>query len=100
YDEDKLRWGKYNYFLWRGAQNVTSGDGYGDVEELAVQCPRKVVKCAAFLKLFMFALFMLLSQVSHESTNRGVMRGTPQLAQAIVHKSANRLLAEPPMDFD
>ncbi|GAB65951.1 Pv-fam-h protein [Plasmodium cynomolgi strain B] len=83
-----------------GAQNVTSHDGYGDVEGLAGKCPRKGVKYAAFLKLFMFALFIWIVQVSHESTNRGVMRGTPQLAQAIVHKSANRLLAEPPMDFD
>ncbi|GAB69711.1 Pv-fam-h protein, partial [Plasmodium cynomolgi strain B] len=49
-----------------GAQNVTSGDGYGDVEGSAAQCPRKVVKYAAFLKLFMFVLFMLLAQVSYE----------------------------------
>ncbi|CAG9478593.1 Plasmodium exported protein, unknown function [Plasmodium vivax] len=98
----KMSYGGANVITACGgaAQNVTSADGYGDVEGLAEQCPRKGVKYAAFLKLFMFALFVWIARGSHESATRGVMGETPQRGQATMHKSANRLLAEPPMDFD
>ncbi|EUD67553.1 hypothetical protein C922_02259 [Plasmodium inui San Antonio 1] len=84
-----------------GAENIANGDGYGDVEGLAGECPPRRVKYAAFLKLLMFSLFIGIAQGSHESTNRSVMKGTPlQRGQATVHEYADRLLGEPPMDYE
>ncbi|ANQ07481.1 Pv-fam-h protein, partial [Plasmodium coatneyi] len=83
-----------------GAQNVTGGDGYRNVKGLAGQCTRKGVKYAAFLRLPMFVLFIWIEHSSHRTGNHGIVQGTPQRGQVIVHKSTNRLVAEPPMNFD
>ncbi|CAA9989868.1 Plasmodium exported protein, unknown function [Plasmodium knowlesi strain H] len=83
-----------------GAGNVASGDGYRNVKGLPGQCSHNGVKYATFLKLLMFVLFIWIVQDSHESTNHGIMQETLQRGQGIIQKSANRLLAESPMNLE